>query len=252
MGDEMVRLRSGVVCVTGNYRENNEDNYFVDPEDRYFIVADGMGGQSAGERASAMAVEFVPKKINELIDFENSSPEDVVKSLDQAIAFANAEIMALGEVDPDARNMGTTIVLMAAVRDQHFISGVGDSRVYLLKDGQFEQLTVDHSLTQALQDAGTISEEEAKTHRYRNVLYRYLGSKEGGSGTDTKLRIPSAGERYVICSDGVMDGIEDASIQAVLEAHEDPQEAAAAIVDAALEGGSKDNITSIVVNVEEA
>ncbi|MDA1015442.1 MAG: protein phosphatase 2C domain-containing protein [Planctomycetota bacterium] len=248
----MVRLRSGVVCVTGNYRDNNEDNFFVDPDGRFFIVADGMGGQSAGEKASAMAVEHVPKKLNELIDFENSSTEEIVKSVDQAVAFANAEIMALGEIDPNARNMGTTIVLMAAVGDQHFIAGVGDSRVYLLKDGKLEQLTVDHSLTRALQDAGTITEEEAKTHRYRNVLYRYLGSKEGGSGTEATYRSPVVGERYVLCSDGVMDGIEDDVIQKVLEAHIDPQEAAAALVDAALEAGSKDNVTSIVVNVEEA
>ncbi len=250
MGEEMVRLRSGVVSVTGNYRENNEDNYFVDPNGNYFIVADGMGGQSAGEKASAMAVELVPQRIDEVIDFEAGEPESVIKGLDEAVGYANAEIMALGEVDPNSRNMGTTIVLLASVAGKHFIAGVGDSRVYLHKAGDFTQMTVDHSLTQALVDAGTISAEEAETHRYRNVLYRYLGSKEGGAGTEAKHRLPEAGERYVLCSDGVMDGIDDDELKAVLEANEDPQEAAHAIVKAALDGGSKDNVTCLVLNVD--
>lgn len=250
MGEEMVRLRSGVVCVTGNYRDNNEDNYFVDPNGNYFIVADGMGGQSAGEKASAMAVEFVPQKFDEVVDFESAETAAVIKGIDEAVAFANSKIMAFGDSDPTTRNMGTTIVMLASVAGQHFIAGVGDSRVYLHKDGEFTQLTVDHSLTQPLVDAGTISAEEAETHRYRNVLYRYLGSKEGGAGTEAKHRSPEPGERYVLCSDGVMDGIGDDEIQSVLEANPDPQEAAHAIVKAALDGGSKDNVTCLVVNVE--
>lgn len=250
MGEEMVRLRSGVVSVTGNYRENNEDNYFVDPNGNYFIVADGMGGQSAGEKASAMAVELVPRKFDEVIDFESSETQDVIKGLDEAVGFANSQIMALGESDPSTRNMGTTLVMLASVAGKHFIAGVGDSRVYLHKDGDFTQLTVDHSLTQALVDAGTISAEEAETHRYRNVLYRYLGSKEGGAGTEAKHRLPEPGERYVLCSDGVMDGIDDPTLKSVLESNDDPQEAAHEIVKAALDGGSKDNVTCLVVNVE--
>ncbi|MFQ5733048.1 MAG: PP2C family protein-serine/threonine phosphatase, partial [Planctomycetaceae bacterium] len=128
--------------------------------------------------------------------------------------------------------------------------GVGDSRAYHLRNGRLEQLTTDHSLTQALLDAGTISAEEAETHRYRNVLYRYLGAKEGGLGADTQQFEPAPGERILLCSDGVTDGISDDKLLQLLAEGDDPQETAEAIVRAAEDGGSKDNITCLVVFVD--
>ena len=130
-----------------------------------------------------------------------------------------------------------------------YCGGVGDSRVYLLRKNGLEQLTIDHSLTQALLDAGTISEEEATTHRYKNVLYRYLGTKEGGNGTDPRQLVPEPGDRLLLCSDGVTDGIDDGEISRILGEEDDPQQAAELLVNAALEGGSKDNITAVVVHV---
>ena len=244
----MVELSWGQVCITGNYRENNEDNCAVDPDGRYFVVADGMGGQSAGEKASGLAAEIVPKRLEQGLDFQNAPAEQVVKIIDDAVGEANAEIMALGEIDPECHQMGTTIVFLVRVGGKVFIGGIGDSRCYLLRDAALTQLTKDHSLTQALLDAGTISEEDAATHRYRNVLYRYLGTKEGGNGTEPSSLDPRAGDRFMLCSDGVTDGIEDDSIRAILGGNDDPQATAEAIVQAALDGGSKDNITCVVVH----
>ena len=122
--------------------------------------------------------------------------------------------------------------------------------MYQVRDGQMKQLTTDHSLTRALVEAGTITEEEAATHRYRNVLYRYLGSKEGGTGTKSTEISPATGDRYLICSDGVTDGLEDDGIQQLLTSQDEPQQAVEAIVQAALDGGSKDNVTGIVIHVE--
>ena len=250
----MVQLRCGYQSITGNFRENNEDNGLADPDGRYFIVADGMGGQSAGEKASELAVELIPPKLLEGIDFSKGdiAEEKVVEAIDAAVEHANAEIIALGEIDPDFHNMGTTTVLLVSVGRAFYVAGVGDSRVYRLRDGTLEQLTTDHSLTQALVDAGTISVEDAATHRYRNVLYRYLGTKEGGTGTEAKCVVPQTGDRFVLCSDGVTDGIDDEAIQSVLDAQDDPQQAAEALVVAAQEGGSRDNITCLVLNVDEA
>lgn len=246
----MVSIRTGHVSITGNYRENNEDSYTIDDSQRYFIVADGMGGQNAGEKASAMAVDLIPAQLEQLLDFESTSRDVVVEAIDKSVAHANSNIMALSESDPSTRNMGTTVVLLVRSGENFYIGGVGDSRVYQLRGTSLTQLTKDHSLTQALLEAGTINEEEAKTHRYRNVLYRYLGTKDGAAGTEACEIHPESGDRFYLCSDGVTDGIEDDQIQALLTSSDDPQSVAEALVEAALEGGSKDNITGIVVFVD--
>lgn len=246
----MVSIRSGHVSITGNYRENNEDNLAIDDAQRFFVVADGMGGQNAGEKASAMAVEIIPRQLVKNLTFDNANKADVVQVIDNAVQAANAEIMSLSEMDPSARNMGTTVVLLVISGDNFYIGGVGDSRVYQLRGDKLTQLTKDHSLTQALLEAGTINEEEAKTHRYRNVLYRYLGTKDGGAGTEACEIRPKSGDRFFLCSDGVTDGVEDEQISNILTSSDDPQEVAQALVDAALAGGSKDNITSVVVFVD--
>ena len=166
------------------------------------------------------------------------------------VALANTEIVALAQLEPRFHNMGTTIVFVVAVGGQLYSGGVGDSRVYRLRDGDFEQLTTDHSLTQALLDAETISPEEAITHRYRNVLYRYLGSKEGGEGTSPDVCEPITGDRFLLCSDGVTDGIDDLTLEMLLNEGDDPQQIAETIVEAAQQGGSKDNITAVVLVFE--
>lgn len=221
----------------------------MDPQQRFFLVADGMGGQSAGERASSLAMEIVPQKL-QLIDYNRASVEQAIKAIDDSVNQANYEIMALGELDAKLKNMGTTIVFLIQVAGTMFAGGVGDSRVYLLRDGKLEQLTTDHSLTQALLDAGTLTPEEAANHRFKNVLYRFLGCKEGGQGTTPTQVQPRVGDKFLLCSDGVTGGADDPVIAKILSAGTDPQKTAEAIVQAATDGGSKDNITGVVVFVE--
>ena len=147
--------------------------------------------------------------------------------------------------------MGTTITFLVQVAGTMFVGGVGDSRVYMLRGNKLQQLTTDHSLTQALIEAGTLTPEEAVHHRYKNVLYRYLGCKEGGAGTNPKQIRPQVGDRFLICSDGVNGGADDATLLKILAAGNDPQVTAEAIVQAATDGGSKDNITGVVIFVDE-
>jgi PPM family protein phosphatase len=243
----MVVFQIGQVSITGNYRDNNEDSCVIDKQQRYAIVADGMGGQSAGERASALAIELIPRRLEQLLDFEKANAKSVNDVLEKSIAYANSEIIALSETDPGMRNMGTTVVMMTKVKDSFFFIGVGDSRAYEFRSGKLRQMTVDHSLTQALMDAGTISPEEAKTHRYRNVLYKYLGSRDGATG-GTAIEVTSRpGDRFLLCSDGLTDGLEDSEIAELMSSHNDAQKLAEILVDAALQGGSRDNITALVM-----
>ena len=243
-----MKLRVGWLSIVGK-RDNNEDACYIDPRHRFILVADGMGGQSAGERASGLAMEIVPQKL-QLIDYEQSTPDQIIKLIDDAISQANYDIMAMGEVDPKLKNMGTTISFVVLASGTMFIGGVGDSRVYLFQDQKLQQSTTDHSLTQALIEAGTLTPEEAVNHRYKNVLYRYLGCKEGGTGTNPKQHRPRSGDRLLICSDGVTGGADDPTIAKLLSSGTDPQQTAEAIVQAATDGGSKDNITSVVIFVE--
>lgn len=244
-----MKFRTGCLSITGNFRDNNEDNSYLDPQNRFFLVADGMGGQSAGERASALAMELIPKKL-ETLDFQKAAADHVVRIIDEAVSNANFEIMALGELDPKFHNMGTTLTFLVHANGVCFIGGVGDSRTYLLRNGKLEQLTTDHSLTQALLDSGTLTPEEAATHRYRNVLYRYLGTKEGGASTTPKRIAPQVGDRWLLCTDGVTGGASDADLAKLLAEGNDPQAIAEKVVRAAEAGGSKDNITCLVAFVE--
>jgi len=244
----MVQVGWGSLSIKGNFRENNEDSFVVDPRGRFFIVADGMGGQSAGEKASALATDIIPHRLEQTIDFDNATSDEVLKRLDEAVAFANGEIMALSSLDSKYLNMGTTLAFMLLAGGKVYVGGIGDSRVYRLRGDRLEQLTKDQSLTQALLDAGTITTEEAKTHRYKNVLYRYLGTKEGGTGSEAKVLDVQVGDRFMLCSDGVTDGIKNNLEQIIpLLKQDDLNAAAAGIVKSAEDGGSKDNITCIVV-----
>lgn len=243
----MVALRHGSLSITGNYRGNNEDRCLVDEQERFFLVCDGMGGQAAGEKASELAIDLVSEKLPQLLKFEGDSVEEIQEAVNKSIEHANTEIMALGEVEPEYHKMGTTIVFLLNIDKKFYIGGVGDSRVYLLRDEELTQITKDHSLTQALIDAGTIQPEEAATHRFRNILFRYLGAKEANEGAELVEIEPQEGDRFLLCSDGVMDGLSDEQITEILIDRNQPQQAAERIVSGALDGGSKDNITCVTV-----
>ncbi|MBS0264068.1 MAG: serine/threonine-protein phosphatase [Planctomycetes bacterium] len=243
-------VRWGTVSITGNFRENNEDRVLVDKQGRYFLVADGMGGQCAGEKASEMAVELISEKLSQLVDFSQDTGPKVTAAIDQAVDYANVEIMALGELDANYHNMGTTIALIVKAGNRIYVAGIGDSRVYMLRDGKIDRLTKDHSLTDALLEAGTITPEEASRHRYRNVLYRYLGTKEGSSGSKPTPVDLHAGDRFIMCSDGATDGLSDKDLEGLLKTSADPQAAAESIVAAAQKAGSRDNISCVAIFAE--
>lgn len=252
-----VRLKIGKCSLLGNYRENNEDAVDVKelPGLTVAIVADGMGGQAAGEKASQMATEIIPREISQNVENSTSS-DDIKKVVRKSIVQANEEIISLGQLDRDYRNMGTTVVGVAwvpAFRDDClFVTGVGDSRAYLLRDNKIDQLTIDHSLAQALVEAGTITPEEAKEHRFKNVLWKYLGSKEVGEGPEVKTLFVRPGDRILLCTDGLCGVVPDERVaQSMLEQRE-TQSCSEALCQLALDLGSRDNVSCIVLDVVDA
>jgi protein phosphatase len=244
-------LNIGKCTLLGNYRENNEDAIDVKefPEFSLCLVADGMGGQAAGEIASKRATEVVPRELKKNLT-PTVNPEDAKKFIRKAVVQANEEIIAMGALDRDLKNMGTTVVMAVWRKEKElYIAGVGDSRAYLIRDKKIEQLTVDHSLAQALVEAKTISAEEAREHRFRNVLWKYLGTKEVGEGPEVKAQPIQLGDRFVLCTDGLSGVVSDDRILGCVLEHQDMQKCADALGQMALDSGSRDNVSCIVIEV---
>ncbi len=246
-------LNIGKCTLLGNYRENNEDAIEAKqfPDMTVCIVADGMGVQAAGEIASILAIEVVPRELRKNMAKANSEEEskDVIR---KSIVQANEEILQMGALDRDLRNMGTTIVMgVWRKKDEIYITWVGDSRAYIIRDGNIEQLTVDHSLAQALVENKTISEAEAKEHRFRNVLWKYLGSKEVGEGPEVLVVKPQANDRILLCTDGLTGPVTDQQVLNFMLENSDPQQCAEGLGQLALDCGSRDNVSCIVIDVVE-
>jgi protein phosphatase len=240
--------------LLGNYRENNEDSIDVKvfPDMTVCLVADGMGGQAAGEVASKRAIEIVPRELKKHISgvVGNDETRNIVR---RSIVQANEEIMAMAALDRELKNMGTTIVLALWRKGAPtmYVTGMGDSRVYLARGGKIEQLTVDHSIAQALVEAKTISAAEARVHRYRNVLWKYLGSAEVGEGPEVKAVQLQPGDRFLLCTDGLSGVVSDEQMLTFMAERPDAQQCAEGLGQLALDQGSRDNVSCIVIDVTE-
>ena len=244
-------LNIGKCTLLGNYRENNEDSIEVKlfPDLTICIVADGMGGQAAGEIASKKAIEIIPRELRKSLT--SSVNTDAAKNLlRKAIVQANEEIMAMGALDKEMKNMGTTVV-MAVWRKgaEMFVTGVGDSRTYLIRNKKIVQLTVDHSLAQALVEAKTITAAEAREHKFRNVLWKYLGSKEVGEGPDVPAIPVQPGDRFLLCTDGLHGVVSDDKLLQFILGQTDMQACADGLGQLALDSGSRDNVSCVTIEV---
>jgi serine/threonine protein phosphatase PrpC len=247
-------LNIGKCTQLGNYRENNEDALDVKqfPDMTVCIVADGMGGQNAGEVASRTAVEILPRELKDKLVgvLGHEQTRGVIR---KAIVTANEEILFMAQHDPSLKQMGTTVVLAVWRKGSAVmhVAGLGDSRAYFIRGKRIEQLTVDHSIAQALVEAKTISAAEAKTHRYRNVLWKYLGSNEVGDGPEVKVIQLQAGDRFLLCTDGLSGVVPDDKLLAYIREHTDMQNCAESLVQIALDAGSRDNVSCIMIEVVE-
>jgi serine/threonine protein phosphatase PrpC len=239
----MIRATSGVTTHVGQVRDGNEDN-FVSIDGLYF-VADGMGGHSAGEVASEIAVRILQEVYTD--------PKVRVSSpglLADAISTANTAIFMEAMHDASKTGMGTTLTGLAVTNgpdNQIVVANVGDSRTYLWRHGELRQITKDHSHVQTLVDRGAISRAEARVHFQRNIVLRAMGI-ESWVDIDTFPMTVEDGDRYIMCSDGLVDEADDDEIETEIRLSVSVQDLADRLVDLANRNGGRDNITVVVVD----
>src|SRR5918998_1353693 len=228
----------------GKVRKNNEDSILVGTgrDETLFVVADGIGGFEAGEVASSIAIEV----LKEVVPSE---------SMEDAIGEANRRILDAARGDEKLSNMGTTVVAMRfGVREEEpvaEISHVGDSRAYLLRDGDLRPLTEDHSLVAELVRSGDLTRAQASEHPQKNLITRALGAEDEVE-VDTIVLPVEPGDRLLLCSDGLTDMVPEPKMLDLLASHpKDTEKTARALVRAALDAGGADNVTVVVVDVRE-
>ena len=237
---QRLRLSWGGATHQGQIRPVNQDALFADRG--LFVVADGMGGHQAGEVASRITVKTLGGR-------EHGTLDDLVDSAEAA----NSAVFEHAASDEKFKGMGTTLVALAVIGDGRpprlGLVNVGDSRMYRMRAAELEQVTDDHSYVAELVRRGQISESEAETHPYRNMLTRAIGVGETVEVDQWELA-PEAGDVYLLCSDGLINEIEEESITTILAGESDPTEAAKALITAANRAGGRDNITVVIVAVD--
>ena len=238
---QATRTNTGSFTIVGR-RSTNQDSVYVGrlPDGRELLaVADGMGGHQGGETASKEAIETLLARLKE------------GRTLSDAISDANAAVHRAAQANPDLNGMGTTIVAMLRSGDRYHIANVGDSRAYRITAGAIEQITSDHSFLAEALASQQMTAEEAKRSRWRNALTRAIGTD---AGVEVDIFGPfdmSEAHSVLLCSDGLHGSVSDEAIHAIVNANEDAKAIAQRLVEAAFEGGSKDNITVALANLDE-
>jgi len=241
----------------GKKRSNNEDAYLLNDTLGLYAVADGIGGNEGGEVASRIAVETLEEAMPDLLgDANRTPPSGVVMKADprlialrQVITLSNRKLRQAREQDPELSGMGTTLTALLLRNNQAYIAQIGDSRAYLLRSGEFTQLTSDHSYVAEQVAASILTLQQARLSPYRHVITRALGIDEEAEA-DFFAHALKQGDRFLLCSDGLTEMVDDAEIGKIL-AGSPPQEAAQKLVAAANEQGGVDNITVVVAWVTE-
>lgn len=233
-----------VVSATnvGNYRKNNEDSYYVNESKNLYVLADGMGGHLAGERASKMATEIIGQDFAK--DREIKSIDDAIEILSSSIRDANKKIFESSQENEDYRGMGTTLSSGLILGDVLIYSNIGDSRIYRINE-EMEQITQDDSFVNYLIEIGEITEEEAKNHPKKNVLTKAMGTTSDIEVIVNTLDIKDK-DVFLFCSDGLTNMVSDEEIFKIVEENS-PEEARDMLLNLALKNGGMDNITFILV-----
>ncbi|MCI5931717.1 MAG: Stp1/IreP family PP2C-type Ser/Thr phosphatase [Faecalibacterium sp.] len=235
-------LPAGILCAfrtdVGKVRANNQDAPIVSEKLRLYGVADGMGGHKGGEVASTSARDDL------LRELEGKTPS--VAALSGAIEEVNRQIYHQQEHDDALTGMGTTLSVLWMSDNFVYIGHVGDSRVYLLRDGEFKQMTLDHSLVEQLVREGVLTEEEAQNHPMRNIITRAIGTDESVE-VDVVVEERRKGDLWLACSDGLHGLVDDRQMRDALRQYA-PEKAADLLLKAALDAGGRDNVTLVIVH----
>lgn len=235
----------------GKVRQGNEDALFADEERGVFIVADGMGGHVAGEVASQIVTETVGPGVCHARS-EGLAGEDLEGRALELIEYANRAILQRADSEPEKRGMGTTLTLLILTsQSEYLLQQIGDSRGYLMRDGTLSQVTRDHTVVQQQVDRGALTPEQARDHPLSHILTRALGT-DMRVEADAFTGKAEPGDIFLLCSDGLSGMLTDAQIARILsQPTDDLQGLADELVTAANEAGGFDNVTALVVKIEE-
>jgi len=228
----------------GRIRSNNQDSGYAGS--RLFVVADGMGGHAGGDVASALAIQSIAQ-----VDRDFDTVEEAEQALTAALLKANKELAETVFEHPELTGMGTTVSGVVRVGDRLAVAHIGDSRIYRWRDGELTQITKDHTFVQRLVDSGRITEEEAATHPRRSVLMRVLGDVDISPEIDSALVDTQPGDRWLLCSDGLTGYVPEDEIARVLAEEPDAAEAGQQLIETTLENGAPDNVTIVIVGVDD-
>ena len=254
-----MRVESGWISDVGRKRKSNEDNYCADDEQGLYVVADGMGGHAAGEVASEVAVETIEKFIQMTSDSQDATwPYGLDEKLSfngnrlkTSIRFANKRVLERTREQAEYEGMATTVVATLINDDQADIAHVGDSRLYLIRQGQMQRLTDDHSWVNEQVLSGVMDVDQARTHPLRNVVTRALGGKEELEVDVQTLQLQSM-DLLLLCSDGLTSMLDDGQILEIILADvHDKKRALSGLVEAANESGGEDNTTAILLSLHD-
>lgn len=251
-------ITSFAITDVGKMRKNNEDNFIVDDELGLFVVADGMGGQAAGDVASQMAVDTILASVRETAETADTWTMEYDRELSHghnrlrvAMLEANAAIQNEAAADATKNGMGTTAVCTLAQNDLLEIAHIGDSRAYLYRDGELKQLTEDHTLVDEQVRQGLITSEQARNHPMRNIITRALGAGESMAIDHIDLSLQK-GDVVLLCSDGLSGMIDDELIAETIAIGEgDIESVCSSLVRLANEAGGRDNITAVMLRYDD-
>ncbi|MBT2517119.1 protein phosphatase 2C domain-containing protein [Streptomyces sp. ISL-90] len=235
---------SAAVSHVGRIRANNQDSGYAGR--RLFLVADGMGGHAGGDVASAIATRRIAEA-----DADHDGVTDAAAELRSALISANRQLAETVAEHSELTGMGTTVSALLLQGDRVVIAHIGDSRIYLLRSGELSQISTDHTFVQRLVDAGRITAEEAMVHPRRSVLMRVLGDVEASPEIDSMLLDTRAGDRWMLCSDGLSGVVSFDDIHELMSAEAGAKQVADRLVKASLDGGAPDNVTVVVVDIGE-
>jgi len=233
---------SAAISHTGKVRSNNQDSGYAGSN--LFVVADGMGGHAGGDVASSLAISRL-----EGLDRPFDSTAEAERALRDAISDAAVDLVDTVGVRPELAGMGTTVSALIMVDDYAVIAHIGDSRIYLYRDGALTQITTDHTFVQRLVDSGRITPEEARYHPRRSVLMRVLGDMDTDPELDTFIMPTQPGDRWLLCSDGLSGVVDDPHTSKALGQGLAPGRTADNLLKQALDGGAPDNVTIVIVDV---
>jgi protein phosphatase len=233
---------SAAISHTGKVRSNNQDSGYSGSN--LFVVADGMGGHAGGDVASSLAISRL-----EGLDRPFDSTAEAERALRDAISDAAVDLVDTVGVRPELAGMGTTVSALIMVDDYAVIAHIGDSRIYLYRDGALTQITTDHTFVQRLVDSGRITPEEARYHPRRSVLMRVLGDMDTDPELDTFIMPTQPGDRWLLCSDGLSGVVDDPHTSKALGLGLAPGRTADNLLKQALDGGAPDNVTIVIVDV---